>query len=333
MSEVEEEKIFRREEGVDDAAGFGMQVRSKKASKKPTSILVPPSPPPGVPELQVITRRSGDKMDRVSSTSTDGDSPVEGDQAHIAVSGPRLTRSRTPIRKGRRGSAEDRTPKGQKSRGNEQQQSHPNKYGRDSIMSDGVSGSEEEGTRADVEDTEDSYAPVHVEYKRATACFLTGTTALPAEVEAGIAALAKSVRCDTSKSSVAGVPLVSSGGISFATIDFQKSTKSPLGFALQTFSTPADPATADLTKLQNQLNDYLAVEAGLRSNGVGGSQLTRVKSVKFFLQFQIARVRTAKGERLSVAETVEHQLGKVTKNAIRASQAEIAQVNALSKQL
>jgi hypothetical protein len=31
-----------------------------------------------------------------------------------------------------------------------------------------------------------------------------------------------------------------------------------------TFTTPADPATADLTKLQNQLNVYLAVEAGVR---------------------------------------------------------------------
>ncbi|KAG9036700.1 hypothetical protein FS842_003426 [Serendipita sp. 407] len=161
--------------------------------------------------------------------------------------------------------------------------------------------------------------------KRATACFLTGSTALPAEVEAGIPALAKSVTCDTSKTSVAGVPLVSSGGISFSTIDFQK-----------TFATPTDPATADLNKLQNQLNDYLAVEAGLRSKGIGGSQLTKVKSVKFFLQFQIARVRTARGETvatLGAAGTVEHQQGKVIKNAVGASSAEIAKVNALAKQL
>ncbi|KAG8821519.1 hypothetical protein FRC18_011305 [Serendipita sp. 400] len=182
-------------------------------------------------------------------------------------------------------------------------------------------------------------APIQFEVvvdKRATACFLTGSTALPAEVEAGIPALAKSVTCDTSKTSVAGVPLVSSGGISFSTIDFQKSSSSPLGFALQAFATPTDPATADLNKLQNQLNDYLAVEAGLRSKGIGGSQLTKVKSVKFFLQFQIARVRTARGETvatLGAAGTVEHQQGKVVKNAVGASSAEIAKVNALAKQL
>lgn len=35
-------------------------------------------------------------------------------------------------------------------------------------------------------------------------------------------------------------------------------------FFRATFTTPADPARADLTKLQNQLNVYLAVEAGVR---------------------------------------------------------------------
>ncbi|CCA74275.1 hypothetical protein PIIN_08228 [Serendipita indica DSM 11827] len=171
------------------------------------------------------------------------------------------------------------------------------------------------------------------EKRAASACFLTGSTALPAEVESGIAALSKVVTCNTSKQSVSGVPLVSSGGISFDTINFQKSTKSPLGFALQTFTTPSDPATADLNKLQSQLNDYLAVEAGVRSNGGGGSLLTQVKSVKFFLQFQIARVKTAKGQTLSVADTVSHQQGKVVKNAIGATAAEIAQVNALATQV
>lgn len=169
--------------------------------------------------------------------------------------------------------------------------------------------------------------------RQAQACFLTGNTALPAEVEAGIPALAQAVTCNPGAQSVAGVPDVTSGGIRFSSIDFQDSDKSPLGFALETFATPSDPAQADLTLLQNQLNDYLAVEAGLRSNGVGGSTLTRVKSVKFFLQFQIARVRTALGQTLSVADTVEHQQGKVTKNAIGASAAEIAQVNALATQL
>jgi hypothetical protein len=104
----------------------------------------------------------------------------------------------------------------------------------------------------------------------------------------------------------------------------------------KTFATPADPTTADLATLQNQLNDYLAVEAGVRvclrvlytatsssyrpclpclhrqSNG-GGAILNPVKSVKFFLQFQVARVQTAQGVTLGVADTVAHQLGKVIK--------------------
>lgn len=166
---------------------------------------------------------------------------------------------------------------------------------------------------------------------RQNPCFVTGNTALPAEVSSGLSALAQSVTCDNGQS-VPGVPGVSSGGISFASIDFQKSSKSPLGFALETFATPADPATADLNKLQNQLNDYLAVEAGVRSNG-GGAILNEVKSAKFFLQFQIARVKTALGQTLGVADTVEHQLGKVIKNAVGASAAEKAQVNTLATQL
>ncbi|KAH9481021.1 hypothetical protein JR316_0005540 [Psilocybe cubensis] len=173
-------------------------------------------------------------------------------------------------------------------------------------------------------------APIEI-IKRQAACFLPGRAALPAEVSNGIPALVRTVTC-TGGTSVPGVPNVSSGGIDFKSIDFQKSSKSPLGFALATFTTPADPAKADLRKLQNQLDVYLAVEAGVRSNG-GGAILNQVKSAKFFIQFQIARVKTALGQQLSVANTVEHQLGKVIKNAGRATAAEIAQVNALAKVL
>ncbi|KAG6917205.1 hypothetical protein DXG01_003410 [Tephrocybe rancida] len=128
-----------------------------------------------------------------------------------------------------------------------------------------------------------------------------------------------------------GVPDVISGGIAYSTIDFQKSKSSPVGFALQKFATPADPADADLATLQNQLNVYLAVEAGVRSQPNSSAFLAKLKGAKFFLQFQIARVQTAQGVVLPVADTVEHQLGKVTKNAVGASVAEVAQVTALSK--
>lgn len=41
--------------------------------------------------------------------------------------------------------------------------------------------------------------------------------------------------------------------------------------------------------------------------------LAKLKGTKFFLQFQIARVNTAKGVSLGAADTVAHQLGKVIK--------------------
>ncbi|EIN12306.1 hypothetical protein PUNSTDRAFT_96969 [Punctularia strigosozonata HHB-11173 SS5] len=169
--------------------------------------------------------------------------------------------------------------------------------------------------------------------RRANPCFVTGSVALPAEVADGLPAIENAVTCNTAVQVAPGVPDLISGGIAYSTIDFQKSNLSPIGFALQTFATPSDPATADLTTLQNQLNDYLALEAGTRSQPNSSVLLTKLKGPKFFLQFQIARVKTAQGQTLDVADTVEHQLGKVTKNAVGASAAEIAQVNALATQL
>lgn len=149
-------------------------------------------------------------------------------------------------------------------------------------------------------------------HRRQSACFLVGKIALPAEVASSIPALVSSVTCgSTTIANTGGVPDVVSGGISYSSIDFQSSSKSPVGFALAKFKTSTDPATADLTTLQNQLNTYLAMEAGVRSTG--SSILGKLKGAKFFLQFQISRVRTAKGETLGVADTVEHQLGKVLK--------------------
>ncbi|KAL0579730.1 hypothetical protein V5O48_002294 [Marasmius crinis-equi] len=169
--------------------------------------------------------------------------------------------------------------------------------------------------------------------RQANPCFVTGSVALPKEVSDGLAALS-GVTCDNSVQVVPGVPNVSSGGVKFSDIDFQKSNLSPLGFALQTFATPADPATADLALLQNQLNDYLAVEAGARSQQTGTSGIvSQIKSPKFFLQFQMARAKTALGQQLGVADTVEHQLEKVIKNAVGATDAEKAQVQALATQL
>ncbi|EIM90266.1 uncharacterized protein STEHIDRAFT_74928 [Stereum hirsutum FP-91666 SS1] len=167
--------------------------------------------------------------------------------------------------------------------------------------------------------------------KRQNPCFITGDTALPAEVADTVPALAKVITCDTSTEVTTGVPDVISGGIAYSSIDFQQSDLSPLSFALATFTTPTDPAQGNLTALQDQLNDYLAVEAGVRSQS-GTTILNTLKVPKFFLQMQVSRVKAAQGQTLSVAETVEHQLGKVVKNAPHATSAELAQVSALAAQ-
>jgi len=171
-------------------------------------------------------------------------------------------------------------------------------------------------------------------FKRANPCFVTGSVALPAEVSSGIPALeAAPVTCNANIQVAPGVPDLISGGIKYSDIDFQKSSSSPLGFALATFTTPTNPATADLTTLQNQLNDYLALEAGVRSQPNSSALLAKLKGPKFFLQFQIARVQTANGVTLDAADTVAHQLTKVTANAVGASASELAQLNALAKQV
>lgn len=145
-----------------------------------------------------------------------------------------------------------------------------------------------------------SIAPINMQPKRATAaCFVTGTTALPAEVEAGVPALvAAPVTCTSGVStySIAIFHLL----IIYIVVDlrdrssrrfvwrywlpyhrlpeeYQESSRFCPVWAIhcyisfrfsplysETFSTPSNPATADLTTLQNQLNDYLAVEAGVR---------------------------------------------------------------------
>jgi len=170
-------------------------------------------------------------------------------------------------------------------------------------------------------------------FRRANPCFVTGSVALPADVTDSLSALESAVSCNTKIQVVTGVPDIISGGISYNSIDFQKSSLSPLGFAQTTFRTPTDPATADLTTLQNQLNIYLAFEAGVRSQPGTSALLAKLQGPKSFLRFQIARVQTAKGVALDLADTVEHQLQKVAKNAVGASASELAQVTALSKQL
>lgn len=108
---------------------------------------------------------------------------------------------------------------------------------------------------------------------------MVGKTALPAEVQDSVKAIVNKVTCSTTKTTISNVPDVTSGNATFSSIDFSKSSSSALQFALDTFATSTPLASTDLQTVQDQLNVYLATEAGLRS--VGGS--LAIKVPKFFL--------------------------------------------------
>ncbi|KAK6537477.1 hypothetical protein TWF694_011662 [Orbilia ellipsospora] len=165
---------------------------------------------------------------------------------------------------------------------------------------------------------------------RAALCSIIGKTALPAETQEAADAIASVVTCNTALRPLQGIPDTISGGIKFSSINFAASKLTPLDFALQTFSTPTPPRSASLTTFQNQLNVYVAQEAGIRS--INGN--LAIKAPKFFLEFQIARIKTSQGQTITdPGQTVEHLLGKVIKNAGRVSQATIDAVNKLATQL
>ncbi|KPM42888.1 hypothetical protein AK830_g3665 [Neonectria ditissima] len=164
-------------------------------------------------------------------------------------------------------------------------------------------------------------------FQRQNACFVVGSETLPGEVADIATFLANTVTCDTSQTTIDGVPDVSSGGVTFSSINFAESGQTPLAFSLDQFATTSPLADNDLQQFQDELNVYLATEAGVRS--VGGS--LAVKVPKFFIQFQMARIQQAQGIVSDVpGMTVEHQLGKVVKNAAGEDQALIDQVNNLA---
>jgi hypothetical protein len=126
------------------------------------------------------------------------------------------------------------------------------------------------------------------------------------------------------------VPDVSSNGISFSSINFASSASTPLEFALDQFATATPLDSTDLDTFQTELNLYIATEAGIRSE----SGNLAIKVPKFFLAFQVARIKTAQGVAITdPGQTVEHLLGKVTKNAAGESKDLLDQVTALANQL
>ncbi|UKZ48159.1 hypothetical protein TrVGV298_002395 [Trichoderma virens] len=165
---------------------------------------------------------------------------------------------------------------------------------------------------------------------RAQACFIVGTNTLPKESQDAANFLASNVTCNSKKTTISSVPDVSSGGISFSSINFANSDLSPLQFALQKFATTSPLANNDLAKFQNEANVYTATEIGLRS--IGGE--LAIKAPKFFIAMQISRIQTAQGNPpTDPGQTVEHLLGKVTKNASRKDQQFLDEITALSKVL
>ncbi|KAF9739544.1 hypothetical protein PMIN07_000285 [Paraphaeosphaeria minitans] len=165
--------------------------------------------------------------------------------------------------------------------------------------------------------------------RRQNPCFVVGSTTLPAETANSANALASTVTCGTG-TTIGNVPDVTTNGVSFSDIDFSKSSSSPLQFALDKFATADALASTDLGAFQTNLDLYTATEAGIRSEG----GTLAIKEPKFFLAFQVARIKTAQG--VAIAEpgqTVEHLLGKVQKNAGSADKGLLSQVNALATQL
>ncbi|AEO64677.1 uncharacterized protein THITE_2110967 [Thermothielavioides terrestris NRRL 8126] len=174
-------------------------------------------------------------------------------------------------------------------------------------------------------------APLISERQAGSACFIIGNQTLPQETADAVKQLQSTVTCDSSRTTISGVPDVSSGGVTFSSINFAAaSSQTPLEFALSRFATPTPLRDADLATFQNQLNVYLATEAGIRSVGGG----LAIKVPKFFLEFQVSRIQTAQGNPPAAAGLqVDHLLQKVLKNAAGESQRLLDQVSALAKVL
>lgn len=170
-------------------------------------------------------------------------------------------------------------------------------------------------------------APHALDSRQAQPCFVVGNTALPEEVSDAAAAIQSTITCDAAKTTLNGVPDVTSGATSFSSIDFSQAA-SPLQFALDTFATKTPLADTDLQTFQDSLDVYIATEAGIRS--VDGN-FASIKIPKFFLSMQVSRIMTAQGNPPTAPGLqVDHLRDKVTKNAPKESKALLDQVVALA---
>ncbi|KAH8168529.1 hypothetical protein LIA77_11793 [Sarocladium implicatum] len=148
--------------------------------------------------------------------------------------------------------------------------------------------------------------------KRQSPCFIIGDVSLPESTFASAQAIANAATCSPDVTTIAGVPDVTIGGVSYSSIDFSTSGQSPLQFALDRFAGAQPLANSDLQLFKNELDVYTATEGGIRS--VGGP--LAIKVPKFFLEFQVSRIETAQGNPPTDAgRQVDHLLGKVLNNA------------------
>lgn len=167
--------------------------------------------------------------------------------------------------------------------------------------------------------------------RQGKACFIIGNEALPAETSEVVNQIQASVTCDANAKTLENVPDVTSGSQTFSKIDFSTSGKTPLEFATTTFTTAVPLADSNLEAFQDALNVYLATEAGLRSSG---GNFGLIKAPKFFLEMQISRIQTARGQPPTAAGLqIDHLRDKVTENAIREDQAILDQVTQLATQV
>ncbi|KAI0515109.1 hypothetical protein F5B22DRAFT_608362 [Xylaria bambusicola] len=165
---------------------------------------------------------------------------------------------------------------------------------------------------------------------RQNACFVIGSTALPEEVADVAASLASTISCSSFATTIAGVPDVTSGTVTYSSVDFSRSSESPLQFALRNFATDDFVGSSNLQFFQDALNVYLATEVGIRS--VGGN--LAIKVPKFFLEMQVSRIQTAQGNPPTAPGLqVDHLRDKVLKNAGREDQALLDQVTFLATKL
>lgn len=163
-------------------------------------------------------------------------------------------------------------------------------------------------------------------------CFVVGNAVLPKEVADVGTSIQNAVTCSTNGvTTLSGVPDVTSGTVSFSDVDFSQARgQSTLAFALDKFATKTPLASTDLKFFEDSLNVYLATEVGVRS--ANGN--LAIKVPKFFLEFQVSRIKTAQGNAPTEAGLqVDHLRDKVTKNAAGQSKALLDQVVALAKQL